>query len=52
MNLLDTKCPLCRKELKNYLSDKMLNTIYKNSKKEFPSSSLNLHNIIDFPPLQ
>ena len=52
MNLLDTKCPLCRKELKEYLSDKMLNSIFKNRSKELPTSNLNFHNLIDFPPLQ
>ena len=51
MDFYDTKCPLCRKELKNNLPDKMLDIILKNTKNERPNKGLNIYNRMDFPPL-
>jgi hypothetical protein len=52
-SLKDFCCPLCRKELKNFMSIELQNIIQKNNKFEKPKSNsdINLHSFIDFPPL-
>ena len=51
VDLYDTRCPMCRKELKDYLPDKILNILLKNCSKEKTTRNLNIFNEIDFPPL-
>jgi hypothetical protein len=51
MEFYETKCPLCRRELKDKIPGKMLDVIQKNTMNEPAKKSLNIHNRMDFPPL-
>lgn len=54
LNFINFECPLCRKSMLNKIPEKLLNIIKNNSKYEKSIKnydSLNIFNIIDFPPL-
>lgn len=53
LNFNETSCPLCRRELKKFMPEKMLQIILNNQKNKICKSDeiINIHSIIQFPPL-
>ena len=51
LDLYDTRCPMCRKELKDIIPSKLLSIFLKNSGKSGLIRSVNIFNELDFPPL-
>ena len=51
LDLYDTRCPMCRKDLKDVIPNKLLNILLKNNKNNKTTRNMNIFNEIDFPPL-
>jgi hypothetical protein len=48
---MDFTCPICRKDFKEQLPQKIQDIILTNNKFEKKPGGLNIHSVIEFPPL-